>query len=88
MDLEAGCWQNWQKLCLGQEVEHLFELHGTVADQLRSGRPQKVSTKAAHQATTATQDLDCKTAGAVAVTAQQQSGVNMTFSTTTRYLRK
>jgi len=65
-----------------------FELHGTVADQLRSGTPQKVSTEAAHQATTATQDLDCKTAGAVPVTAQQQSGVNVSLSTTTRYLRK
>ncbi len=65
-----------------------FEVHGTVADQLRSGRPQKVSTEAAQQATTATQDLDCKTAGAIAVTAQQQSGVKMSLSTTTCYLRK
>ena len=36
---------------------------------------------------TATQDLDCRTAGAVAVRAQLQSGVKMSFSTTTRYFR-
>jgi len=65
-----------------------FGLHGTVADQPRSGRPQKLSTEAAQQAMTATQDLDCKTASAIAVRAQQQSGVKMSLSTTTRYLRK
>jgi transposase len=65
-----------------------FELHGTVADQPRSGRPQKMTTEAAQQAMTATQDLDCKTAGAIAVRVEQQSGVKMSHSTTTRYLRK
>ena len=65
-----------------------FELHGTVADQPRSGRPQKLSTEAAQQAMTATQDLDCKIASAIAVRAQQQSGVKMSLSTTTRNLRK
>jgi len=65
-----------------------FELHGTVADQPRSGRRQKLSTEAAQQAMTAAQDLDCKTAGAIAVRVEQQSGVKMSLSTTKRYLRK
>ncbi len=65
-----------------------FELHGTVVDQPSSGRPQKMTTEAAQQAMTATQDLDCKTAGAIAVRVEQQSGVKTSHSTTTRYLRK
>ena len=65
-----------------------YELHGTVADQPRSGRPCKLSTEAAQQAKAAAQDVECKTASAIAARVQQQSGLHVSPSTMTRSLRK
>ena len=64
-----------------------YELHGTVADQPRSGRPCKLSTEAAQQAKVASQDVECKTASAIAARVQQQSGLDVSLSTMTRSLK-
>ena len=65
-----------------------FELHGSVADQPRSDRPQNMSTAVVQQAMIAAQQKECKTASAIAARVQQQSGLTLSVSTVTRSFRK
>ena len=66
----------------------LYQQHGTVSDQPRSGRPSKVSAEAVHHALTAAQLQTCKTSAAIAKQVRDSTGIKLAARTIRSLLRK
>lgn len=67
---------------------NLHQQQGTVEDQPRPGRPQKLTAEATQHALTAAQHKQSRTAAAIASEVQQQTGLKVSISTLTRSLRQ
>ena len=66
----------------------LSQLTGSVADQHRSGRPQKLDTAAVQHVLAAAKQKHCKSAASIAAKVQQQSSMSVSVSTVQRVLKR
>ena len=66
----------------------LHQQHGTVTDQLRSGRPPKVTAEAVQHALTAAELQSCKSSAAIASQVHDTTGVKSAARTVRGLLRK
>ena len=66
----------------------LSQLTGSVDDQHRSGRPQKLDTAAVQHVLAAAKQKHCKSAASIAAKLQQQSSILVSVSTVQRVLKR